>query len=175
MIELHGILTLADFARFHYFHHLRRIWPVLVVVLILCVAIIVLITVVPNPNLVANTRPLLILFAIWVCLLVVNPYLGARRQFAKQPYLREPLTQIFTVETISSSSASTSSQVKWNIVQNVRETSRLFLLYYATNQALIVPKRFFSTPEQMDLWRRIVETGIGPRTICKPIFIGAWF
>jgi hypothetical protein len=175
MIELHGTLTLADFARFHYFHYLRRMWPILILVLLLAAAIIGLIIAVPNPGIIANSLPLLILFAVWICLIGVSPFLAARRQLAKQPYLREPLTQIFTAEGIKASAPSTSSDIKWNIVQNVRETGCLFLLYYAPNQALLVPKRFFSTSDQMDSWRMITETGIAPRQISQLAFIGKWF
>jgi hypothetical protein len=175
MIELHGTLTLADFARFHYFHSLRWMWPVLVVVLVFCALIIALIAAFPNPGLIANTRPLLILFAVWIFLLAVTPFLSARRQFAKQAYLREPWGQIFTTEGIKTSSPSTSSEMKWSILQSVRETNRLFLLYYAPTQALIIPKRFFSNPELIESWRQMVERSIAPRKMSKLGFVGAWF
>lgn len=48
----------------------------------------------------------------------------------------------------------------------------LFLFYYAPNQALIIPKTFFSHPEQIESWRRMVETSIAPRKASKPGFVG---
>jgi hypothetical protein len=174
MIELRGTLTLADFARFHYFHWLHRIWPAVLVVLISGVAIIALLAAFLTPGIDVDKRPVSILLPVWLCLVAAMPFLAARRQFKRQAYLREPIVHVFTAEGINSSSPSVSSEVKWRIVENVRETSRLFLVYYAPNQALIIPKTFFSNPEQIESWRRMVETSIAPRKTSKPGFVGRW-
>jgi hypothetical protein len=174
MMELKGTLTLADFARFHYFHWLRRIWLAVLIILISWVAIIAFLAALLTPDIDVDTRPVSILLPIWLCLVAATPFLAARRQFKRKECLHEPIIHVFTVEGINSSSSSVSSEVKWRIVQNVRETSRLFRLHYSSNQALIIPKRFFSSPEQIESWRRIVETSIAPRKISKSGFIGRW-
>ena len=57
----------------------------------------------------------------------------------------------------------------------VRETKSLFLLYLAPRRAVIVPKRFFESPEQMEQWRQLVLAAVAPKKIEKPGLIGRWF
>jgi hypothetical protein len=174
MVEIRGTLTVADYACFQYFHRLRRARLFLAFLLCILGAALALMTAARDPNLAANLRPLLISFAVYLLLLIVIPYVSARRQFARQAYLHEPFTQEFTPEVIRSSCSSVSSEVKWKIVCDVRETHRLFLLYYAPNIALIVPKRVFEDDAQMAAWRHFTESRISPQKINKPGFIGRW-
>jgi hypothetical protein len=68
-----------------------------------------------------------------------------------------------------------SSDVKWTVVQKLRETKSLFLLYFAPNLAVIVPKRFFRDQAQMAEWRSLIQGGVAPKNISKPGLIGRWF
>ncbi|HXR74824.1 MAG TPA: YcxB family protein [Bryobacteraceae bacterium] len=174
MIQLRGTLTLADLARFQYFHVLRRTWPGLILVLLIGLAILALIVAVPNPNILKNAAPLLTLFVIWLALLAVTPYWNARRQFARQRYLREPVSQTFSTDGIKSIGPSVSTELQWSVMQTVRETKSQFLLYYAPNQALLVPKRFFTDDAQLASWRDVARAGMSPKDI-KQSAIGRWF
>jgi hypothetical protein len=174
MIQLRGTLTLADLARFQYFHVLRRTWPALILILLIGVAILTLILAVPNPNVIKNAVPLLTLFVIWLALLAVTPYWNARRQFARQQYLRDPVIQTFSEDGIKSTGPSVSSELKWTVMQAIRETKSQFLLYYAPNQALLVPKRFFTSDAELAAWQEIVRAAMDGKNI-KQSVIGRWF
>ncbi|MGH9697060.1 MAG: YcxB family protein, partial [Bryobacteraceae bacterium] len=126
------------------------------------------------PNIVKNAVPLLTLFIIWLALLAVTPYWNARRQFARQRYLREPVSQTFSADGIKSTGPSVSTELQWTVVQTIRETKSQVLLYYASNQALLVPKRFFTDDAQLASWRNIVRAALDPKDI-KQSAIGRWF
>jgi len=174
MVALQGTYTRADFARFQYFHQLRRIWPAILLILVITLALMLLIAARPDPNLIANVSPLLAMFAIWLILLGVSPWWAAYRQAARQPYLRDMLEFSFTALGYRLKGTGFSSEVQWGVLRVLRETKSLFLLYQAPNLAVIVPKRFFESQIQMNTWRQMAEAGIAPRKISVPR-IGKWF
>jgi YcxB-like protein len=183
VIELHGTFTLSDFVRFHYFHTLRLCWWLLAIV-----AVFLLIVAPLFLALFVNTYPPVVSWSsveegavpfVAGCLvltyaLTVMPYQRAKKQYAAQNYLREPVRTSFAAEGISSEGSGISSKVVWSIVKQVRETKSLFLLYYSANMALIVPKHFFEAPDQMDQWRQLVAASIDPKLIEKRGLVGRW-
>jgi hypothetical protein len=172
MIELHGTLTVSDLRRFQYFHRFRRLWPIVLLVLLLSISLLVIMTAFPNPNLIANVQPLLILFALWLALLFAAPDIQARLIFSRQPYFRYPMTQTFTSTGYETKGTGFSSEVSWGILRNVRETKSLFLLYHTPQMALVVPKRFFVSDEQMETWEEAVTVGIAPKKLSKAGWVG---
>jgi hypothetical protein len=177
-VELHGTLGLAELTRFQYFHILRRSWPLVVVVLIFIVPILASAAIAnPDPNaraMLTNVTPLLLLLLFYTLSIGVMPYRNARKQLTAQSYLREPITYIFTSETISCSGTNASWSMAWNILQKLRETKSLFVLYHGLNLAVIVPKRFFQNAAEMEKWRQLVLGCVAPKRIEKPGLIGRW-
>jgi hypothetical protein len=177
--ELHGTFDIADMTRFQYFHTLRGLWPIAifaVLVLILFVPLLVL-TAVANPEsdwrtVLTNALPFFLLLLFWLFILGVMPLRNARKQLVTQSYLREPITYIFTSETISGTGPSMHWSTAWSVMKRIRETKSLFLLYHGPNIAVIVPKRFFQNPSEMENWRQLVMTSMDPKRIDKPGFVG---
>jgi len=163
-IELRGTLNQGELARFQYFHVLRRIWlPVLVCALCFVLAFqLTRFVAIDGPGM-WTTHELIVavLFLLPLSALafvvVVMPYWRAKRQIDVQTFLRDPLIYVFTTEAISTAGTGVSSSITWRLLKwvRVRETRSLFLLYYAANQALIIPKRLFQTPDEMERWRQM--------------------
>lgn len=173
MLQLRGTLTLGDLIRFQYFHVLRRTWPGLILVLLVGVALLALVLEAPNPGLV-KAIPLGTLFFIWIVLLAITPYWNARRQFSRQRYLRDPISLVFSKDEVQSNGPSVSSAWKWSVIRTIYETKSQFLLYYAPNQALLLPKRFFANDAELDDWRSIVRSAMSPKNIQESA-MGRWF
>jgi hypothetical protein len=99
---------------------------------------------------------------------------SAKKEFAAELFLREVLTTLFTAEGISSEGTGISSRVAWNFVRKIRETKSLFVVHYSASAGLIVPKRFFRDPEEMERWRQLVASCVDSKLIEKPHFFGRW-
>src|SRR5579862_931821 len=176
VIEVQGTITLGELTRFQYFHTLHRTW------LLAVGAAVTLVFVVPLAVLAAasedlrwrqvltNAIPFILLLLFWVFALGVLPYWNARKLYASQIFLREPIFYKFSSENFCGSGPSASWSIAWNVLKTVRETKSLFLLYHHRNIAVIVPKRFFGSEAEMEIWRQLVLTSAAPSQI-KPIGI----
>ena len=175
-VELHGTLTVAEVTRCQYFHVLRRGWPyaaVLTVIPMVSVLAVGALLVAGSGDVqFANTVPIFLFATFWNYIYWVLPYRNARKQFATQSFLHEPVTCAFTADEFSGLGPSASWTLAWSTLKNVRETKSLFLLYHHPSLAVIVPKRFFQSDAEMDQWRELVSSAIAPMKIEKPGFLG---
>ena len=184
-IELHGALTLAELTRFQYFHTWRRTWPLAIFIALIWLLLPILIfAALAEPSsgtpdtswraVLTNAAPFFVLMLLWTFIMGVLPYRNARKQLRAQPYLGEPMTHTFTTEKISASGASTSWSIGWSTVRRVTETKSLFITYHGLNLGVIIPKRLFQTPAQMDAWRKLIVAAAPPKRIDKPGVVGRW-
>lgn len=67
--------------------------------------------------------------------------------------MQEPITIDITEERYSLKTPSVEMQVKWRIFTHFVETLNLFMVHQSNREVLIVPKRAFSTKEQLDEFR----------------------
>jgi hypothetical protein len=182
-IELRGGLSFEDTMRFQYFQALRRIWwlVALVAILLFIVAPVLLALFVNTyPPVVSwdwvltNAAPVAYGLLAIMFLVLVAPYVCAKKQFAAQSQPPKILKVSFTSEGISSEGTGFSSKVAWTFVKTVRETESFFLLYYSASAAMVVPKRCFNNPEEMERWRNLFGACVDPKVIERPSFAGRW-
>jgi YcxB-like protein len=152
-------LTLPDVVRYQYFGSWRRLWPLVFIFaaaipLFLFGFFALLLGWLPGDLL--QTGALYLGLAFVAAYILAAPYLGARKLYRQQAYLREPMTFDFTREGIHLGGASFSSDIAWRIVHEVRETRTLWLVYHTPQTAWILPKRFLSSTE-LEEWRRFVR------------------
>jgi len=164
--------------RFQYFHTWRRIWPIAVFVALIIIALVPLLVLIAisNPvyvwHYIFTNAPSFVIFLLFLALIMgFMPYRNARKQFAAQSFLREPITYVFTFETVSGTGPSASWSIAWNVLKRIQETRSLFLLYQGPNIAVIVPKRFFQSTAEMEKWR---ELCVAHKRIDKPGVVGRW-
>jgi hypothetical protein len=175
MIELNGTLKSADFARLHYAYQLCRTWRLIVVIVVLTIALSLIVCLRPYSTLSVAVRLLLVIFVLGMTLSAISPYRSARRQIKNEPFFRDPIIERFKSIGYELEGTEFSIEVAWKDLTQVREMRTLFLLYRGPETAHIVPKRFFTSQEEIDVWRRTVEIGIAPRAISKPGLLGRWF
>ncbi len=181
MIEVSGTLTRAEVMRMQYFHTLRRLWPVVVLAVLLLLVtlppfLFVLITASQSEwrSVLSNLGPFIFFLLMWVFLLTVSPYWNARKQFAAQSPLSEPVTYLFTPENLSAKGPSVSWTMTWGTLKHVRETKSLFVLYHHKKIAILVPKRFFHDDAEIRAWRQLVLSSVATKRIEAPGLIGRW-
>jgi hypothetical protein len=181
VIEVSGTFTVDDLTRLHYFHALRRLWPLLVLaVLFLLVVVpayvVMLITDSQSDwrQVLSNAMPFVTLVTFWIVIMTWFPHRNARRSFATQKANREPITYTFGPEDFGGKGPSVSWTMVWSVVKYVRETESLFLLYHHKNLAVMVPKHFFLSDAEMAAWRELVRSCIRPKQIEPPGLAGRW-
>lgn len=114
-------------------------------------------------------------YVAFVALLLLPPFLyvllaGLTYLVAVLPYLRSRAFARATMGTSSTLSCvigpqgidvrrqGSKSHYDWATVRNAKQTSSLILLYFDGHSALVIPKRCFATPQQLDDFRSIVAT-----------------
>jgi YcxB-like protein len=112
----------------------------------------------------------------WALLILSGPYLFARRQYKRQTYLREPMQYLFTNDQVRLKGPSFSCELSWSLVQRVRETQRMFLVYQSPQIAWLLPKRFFSDQASTEAWKSFVISRLSKQSLfSEPGFIGRLF
>lgn len=172
-IKMAGTLSVTDLTRFQYFHSLRLTWPVAVLVaaVVLFLAPSMISRSAGISQSVKNVIPISVPFVMYAFL----PMIFARRQYATQPGLRQPLTYTFGEKGYASQGPSASSKWTWDLVQAIRETKTLFVFNHGMEVAMILPKRFFSSSEQMESWRNLVSSHVPAKKIKGIGLLGKWF
>jgi hypothetical protein len=128
----------------------------------------------PGNAVLRNAVQLALFLLIFIYLIAVMTYRDSRKELGGRLYYRDPVTYVFTGETVSITGTGLSSSITWKNIARIRETRSLFLLYVGPKGAVIVPKRFFQSPDEMERWRQLVAAWVKPKLIEKPSFVGRW-
>jgi YcxB-like protein len=86
-----------------------------------------------------------------------TPLVAARDFVRKNPNALGPVTQTVSSSGVRVQGERGEGTSPWNAYQRVRETRDLFLLYAQSNFAIIVPKRCFSSPDEIERYRQIIR------------------
>lgn len=82
------------------------------------------------------------------------------RIWKTQPSIREPMTLEVTEEGFKLKSASFESNVKWQIYTHFFEATNFFMLYQSKQAFYLVPKRAFSSTDQVADFRELLSRKI---------------
>ena len=91
-----------------------------------------------------------------VLLILVGPFVRARKQYRQLQYLREKMQYHFTSDELGLNGPSFSGNIAWKLVQKVYETKTLFVIYQTPEQAWVLPKRFFGDQDEITVWKEFV-------------------
>jgi hypothetical protein len=58
--------------------------------------------------------------------------------------------------------------MRWDLLKAIHETRSLFLLYHAPNRAVVLPKRFFASPEELKGWRDFASRHVDAKRMHPP-------
>jgi hypothetical protein len=152
--------TLEDYLEAHRLHRKGRIWRqwdrvIGYLFLLICTGSAFLILV-GNPRAYRTTLPLLALAVFWALLLFVFPRMRIQYVFKRNPYLNQISTMEVSEEGILNESPNMRSQRNWSMFIRWAENSRMFMVYTAPNQFLLLPKRDFA-PGEADQLRELLR------------------
>ena len=105
----------------------------------------------------------------WPALLVANIHMNARKAakslLQSTPSAQGPMHWLFSDGAIRLDSPTGSSHLEWAAYIRVRETTVQFLLYPQTQIAYVIPKRCFSSNEQVGRFREMIRRHVPTATL----------
>jgi len=176
IFELSGKITSNDILRFYYFQALRRtwwFWAVFASFAIMLVVTAVVFTILSHSYEIARAcLPLILAFSFFPAIISICPYLAARKQFKTMIVADKSVSFRFALEGMHTQTGYSSGDTSWEAFWRAYEAKTFFCLYFSAGSALVIPKRFFASPNQQDQWRELVEAQIQPKRIEKPGVVG---
>jgi hypothetical protein len=162
-VELHGDVTVQDYARFIWWHQTHTVAAK--VALVVWAAVIPALVI--GAIVAERARAAFLVLALFAALYWLLVW-ALRRQVVHKAYASNKLLQgrhhhVFAAEGVKSKVPSASSENSWDIYWRAVEAKSAFYLYAATNLAVILPKRCFTSEEQMQRFREIARAALGDK------------
>jgi hypothetical protein len=88
---------------------------------------------------------------------VLNRFTKMRHHWNTHPALARAATAEITAHGITLTDAFVKSEYQWQGFQKFQETKHLFLLYTGTGSHLMIPKRAFESPEELQAMRALLK------------------
>ncbi|MGA8221873.1 MAG: YcxB family protein [Candidatus Acidiferrales bacterium] len=109
---------------------------------------------------------LLVLFILFALLLF--PYLRIRAMFRRSPILKRTRRYTFEAARITTQSDDANSDCKWSLFQRVVETPSAFVFSLTSQGGMYVPKRCFSSSEEVHRLRTLIRENMPGKSRLRP-------
>jgi hypothetical protein len=153
--------TIDDYIDAHRLHRKGSLWRrwdrIVGLPLLFIFATGGLLIVLSNPRLYRTALPLLALAVFWALLLFVFPRMRIQYVFKRNPHLNQESTIEVSEDGILNENPNMRSRRNWKMFISWAENNRIFMIYSAPNQFLMLPKRSLAVGEAdqlRDLLRR---------------------
>lgn len=94
-----------------------------------------------------------IFLSIFVVYLPIGIFRSANSNYRAAKMLHEPVTYEFSLDKIAICGTTFNSTMEWRSLYKIKELKNWFLLYTNKQMAMLIPKRAFSTSEDMEVFR----------------------
>lgn len=107
-----------------------------------------------------NTKEIFKSASIWFAavfvFIIIRSYFRLKNAFYSNKKIQEEITYTFTDEKVQTKGETFDGDFTWNTVHRVKETKDWFLIYQSKTTMNMVPKKYFSPSEIIEL-RNIIE------------------
>jgi hypothetical protein len=103
------------------------------------------------------------IISYWLIVLPSSVATAAKQTFATHQAAQESHQVTIAASGIAAASASTSGQQNWGVFWKAVEVADAFYLHLSSAMAIVLPKRCFTSEEQMQRFREIVRVGMGEK------------
>lgn len=111
----------------------------------------------------AITLSIFLVFIIMLPLALLITSNGAKKEYKSNYTLQQEATMIFNDSGYTVIRADNNHNYrKWNDLHSVRETKSGFFLYYSSQTATYLPKRCFSSAEEITFFKELLSNHLGP-------------
>ena len=81
---------------------------------------------------------------------------AAMKEYKSESKIKSEMIYIFNSEGIRLKTESSDALFRWEEIQRAIQKKEMFILYVTTIKAIVIPKRFFCTEEDIELFKGIV-------------------
>jgi hypothetical protein len=100
-------------------------------------------------------------------LLFGSSYYGARRYWNSNAAIRETKHYTFTKRGIDTAGRTAGGYIGWENVREAVENRNSFILFISTQEMFIIPKRFFTSESQVEVFRTLLRHLLGRKAKLK--------
>lgn len=154
-------LTRQDYADFNAFHFIRtRLTRSIIIALISLIALqFILNKDKAHVNIALVLVSSVIYMALYCFLLFLS--LARTRNIPKEDGAILGKKELeFTDDQIICTDKDSASQYKWSAVKSMEENKKAFYLYLDTNMGIMIPKRFFKSEEERQVYKQFIQEKI---------------
>jgi hypothetical protein len=98
----------------------------------------------------------------FVLLTAIGVHFAAKRHFYSNRALQQRIRYRFTPESLEATAPDSSGRTAWANIREFYETNHSFLLFLSNVQVYTIPKRCFSGPAQIEMFRGLIQRSIDP-------------
>lgn len=99
-------------------------------------------------------------FAVVFVFIIIRSYFSLKNAFLSNQKIQEEITYTFTEEKIFAKGETFENDFMWNTVYRVKENKEWFLIYQSKTTMNMVPKKYFSENEILELRKIINNSGV---------------
>jgi YcxB-like protein len=168
-LSVRGTLTVKEYKKFSSFHTSR--WILWIAISTYMVFFPLLTYILYNPGDILNfgdmAAILLISSTASVCIAALIYFYAkviirvkATREYKSDQLIKNEFIYIFNDTGILQKRGRSINAIDWNEIVSIKEFSPLFLIYVSRNKAMVIPKRFFGSVEELTLFKRIINENV---------------
>ncbi|MBP3950896.1 DUF4870 domain-containing protein [Bacillus suaedae] len=153
-IKISGFLTLKDLSTLQIFHVRKR----LVSMFFILFMIVLLLQLLLDMSVGWGMIILSLFFAAGgIFVLVMSVYQRAKSIYENESLMKLEQTYHFTEEQVTVSSERSRTEYCWDDLQGYYEVKNLILIYISKVKAIVIPKHFFSSQDELNQLRHMVQ------------------
>ncbi|MCO7176505.1 YcxB family protein [Sporolactobacillus kofuensis] len=159
VMKFGGRLTYKEFKKFNHYH-LKKIFQITFVAIWIICFLINLISMSWIPALVIS----LIITILAIILVRILLIFRVRNEFQSDRVLKKEVQFVVHDNGVNILIENSITQYDWNdIISFQQYKEELFLLYVSKNKAIVIPRRYFSSVQDIQLFKRLISTNLSKK------------
>jgi hypothetical protein len=102
----------------------------------------------------------LVLSSILLVGLKIITKLKTAREFKSDPLVKKEITYIISSQEIHQKIGKSNNYLEWGQIRTAYEHTDMFRLYVSRAKAIVLPKRYFASEEEIQLLKRMIITNL---------------
>ncbi|QKY68864.1 YcxB family protein [Lentibacillus sp. CBA3610] len=165
-VAINGILTYEDFKKYTKYHQQKIVVNYFFVSIIVSMAVFSLILPVSLFLLFLVYLPLSLLISGAVTLtFMLMARLLSRREYKSDRAAKSEMSYVINNQGILQKRGKSSTYFEWDDIIKAYENKELFRLYVSKSKAIVLPKRFFSTKDDIESFKSILRENLDTKRV----------
>jgi hypothetical protein len=164
-VEIQLNLREEDYTRFYWWHvsHRTGMWVALIVSVVVAACFLFAGLRESGAERIGEFVVVGVIVSYWLIILPSSIATSAKQTFATHQAARESHQVVVAAGGVASAAPSSSGQQSWGMFWKAVEAADAFYLHLSSAMAVVLPKRCFTSPEQMQRFREIVRAALGDK------------